>query len=256
MSRETVPNRSEIPETFKFNLKALFVTPAAWEQEVNALEDAIGVLSAFEGRLGESPQILATALDVLAGLINRLGKVYTYASLSYAVDLRDQEAAMAAGRARALFSQFMAAQAFLDPELLFIGEEKLQRWMDEVERLRVLKHYADDLFRKQAHVRSVEVEQIMGLLGDPFSGVSETASVLTDADFVFEPAVASDGTELEVTQGSLKGILASPDRQARRTAYEHYCDQYLAYKNTLTSALATSIKQNVLTMRVRRYDST
>ncbi len=48
----------------------------------------------------------------------------------------------------------------------------------------MLEHYLDDLFRQQAHVRSGEVEQVMGMLSDPFQGVGQTASVLTDADFV------------------------------------------------------------------------
>ena len=42
----------------------------------------------------------------------------------------------------------------------------------------------------------------------------------------------------------------------RRTAYERYTDQYLAHKNTLTNNLLTSVKQNVLQMRARRYNST
>ncbi|MEZ4515739.1 MAG: M3 family metallopeptidase [Chloroflexota bacterium] len=50
--------------------------------------------------------------------------------------------------------------------------------------------------------------------------------------------------------------MASPDQEVRRTAWQSYHDQYLAYKNTFASNLATSIKQNVLKMRVRRYPTT
>ncbi|MGC9469556.1 MAG: M3 family oligoendopeptidase, partial [Anaerolineae bacterium] len=256
MAQETVPTRDEIPDQYKFNAPSMFASEAAWEREVEELGDAIRVLAAFEGRLGEGPEVLAKALDVMAVLTERLGKVYVYASLSYAVNMRDQAAAMRVGRARDLFGRFAAAQAFFDPELLFIGQEKLARWMDQEPRLEILRHYVDDLFRKQAHVRSTEVESLLGMLSDPFSGVSSIAGALTDADFVFEPAVASDGTEIEVTQGSLRKILGDPDREARRTAWEHYRDQYLAYRNTLATSLTTSLKQNVFRMRARRYDST
>ena len=120
----------------------------------------------------------------------------------------------------------------------------------------MLEHHVDDLFRQQAHVRSAEVEQVMGMLSDPFAGVGQTASVLTDADFRFEPAVAADGSTVEVTQGSLQGIYAGADREARRTAYASYNGKHLETKNTLATALTTSIKQNVFEMRARRYDST
>jgi oligoendopeptidase F len=112
------------------------------------------------------------------------------------------------------------------------------------------------LFRKQAHVRSAEVEELLGMLADPFSGVSATARVLTDADFQFEPAIASDGTEIPVSQGTLQKILSGKDRKARRTAWENYNDQFLAFRNTLATNLTTSIKQSVYEMRARRHNST
>jgi oligoendopeptidase F len=128
--------------------------------------------------------------------------------------------------------------------------------MREWPRLGLLRHYVDDLYRQQAHVRSPEVEELLGILGDPFSGPAMTAGVLTNADFAFAPAVDSEGREIPVTQGTLSKILAGSDREARRTAWEHYTDAYLAHKNTLASNLATSIKQSVFQMRARRYGST
>jgi len=59
-----------------------------------------------------------------------------------------------------------------------------------------------------------------------------------------------------VTQGTLQKLLAGADREVRRTAWESYTDAHLAFKNTLATSLATSIKQNVFHMRVRRHRST
>jgi oligoendopeptidase F len=94
------------------------------------------------------------------------------------------------------------------------------------------------------------------MLVDPFSGPSDVASALTNADSRFAPAVTSNGETLEVTQGTLQKILGSSDREARRTAWEHYADTYLAHKNTLATNLATSIKQDVFRSRVRSHAST
>ena len=256
MPTKTVPQRSEIEKKYTWNAESLFVSDAAWEVELIRLTDAIATLSAFEGRVAEGPEVLVGALDVMRGLIDRVGKVYTYASIDYAVDLRDQAAAMAAGRAEDVFGRFAAAQAFVDPELLAIGESMLRAWMAAEPRLAMLEHHVEDLFRRQAHVRTAEVEQILGMLQDPFAGVGQTASVLRDADFTFAPAVASDGSTVEVTQGSLDGIYAEADREARRTAYASYNGKHLEFKNTLATALTTSIKQNVFAMRARRHGST
>ena len=58
--------------------------------------------------------------------------------------------------------------------------------MQQDPKLAVYAHSFDDLFRRQAHVRSGEVEEVLGMLADPFSGPSNTASMLTNADFKFD----------------------------------------------------------------------
>ncbi len=183
MNATTVPQRNEIPKQYTWNAESLFGSDAAWEAELTCLQRAIVVLGAFKGRLSEGPTVLVAALDAMSNLADRLGKVVTYASYGYAVDLRDQQAALAAGRARDVYGRFIAAKAFIDPELLSLGEETVRSWIATEPRLAKLAHYVDDLFRRQAHVRSAEVEQVLGMLSDPFSGVEQTASVLTDADF-------------------------------------------------------------------------
>jgi len=256
MVNDSVLDREEIPERYKWNAPSVFPSWEAWEQEVAVLSEDLSDLSSFEGRLHKGPGVLADALDIVEALARRVGKVYVYALMNQAVDVRDQEAALATGKARGLFGKFLAQQAFLDPELLAIGKETLTVWMEEEPRLAEVEHYVDNLFRQQAHVRSAEVEQVLGLVADPFSGTQSTANVLTNADFEFQPAIDVNGEALEITQGSLKKILAGKDRKARRSAWSHYADEYLAHKNTLASNLETSIKQNVFEMRVRRYEST
>ncbi|MEM8861736.1 MAG: M3 family oligoendopeptidase, partial [Chloroflexota bacterium] len=58
-----------------------------------------------------------------------------------------------------------------------------------------------------------------------------------------------------VAQGTIRAILANPDREARRTGYTNYADTHLAYKNTMANALAAGIKRNVAIARIRGYES-
>ena len=234
-----VPLRSEIDERHKWNAPSVFASVDAWDAACGELRDDLPKLAAF-----------------LEDLILRAGRVGVYATMSHAVDMVDQKANRMASQARGLYGQLRAAAAFIDPELLALDRDELEVWMRERPRLALLRHYMDDLYRQQAHVRSPEVEELLGMVGDPFSGPAMTAGVLTNADFTFAPAVDREGREIPVTQGTLGKILAGSDREARRTAWEHYTDAYLAHRNTLASNLATSIKQSVFQMRARRYGST
>jgi oligoendopeptidase F len=256
MSEKRVPKRDEINHHFTWNAESVFASTEAWESEANALGQAIKEIGAWQGRLSEGPDVLRAALTEIYALVERVSKLFVYASLMAAVDRNDQPALERAGRGQGVYSQAMAAVSFVDPELLAIGRETLIDWLDQDDGLAIYRHYVENLFRKQAHVRSAEIEELMGLAGEPFAGASNTFSMLTEADFNFAPAKGAGGEELPVAQGVIDELLGNNDRQVRQTAYESYLDTYLAYKNTLTSNLATSIKVNVLEMRVRKHDST
>jgi oligoendopeptidase F len=251
-----VPTRNEIEEKYTWNAPSVYESVNAWEDAFQGILDSLPDLEEFKGRLANSPRTLADALEVHETIIKEAGKVFVYAGMSHAVEATDQEAAGRYNKVHGMTGKVQAAAAFIEPELLAIGREKLGVWMIEEPRLAIYEQYFDDLFRKQAHVRSPEVEELLGMLADPFSGVSGSAGMLTNADFQFKPATASDGTELPLSHGTIMKILARTDRSARRTAWENYTDLYLDHKNSLASSLATSIKQNVFLMRARGYTST
>ncbi len=256
MTEATLVQRSTIAPEHTWNAESVFATPEAWDAEAGALPAELESVVAYQGHLGDSPDKLVDGFEAFEALLGRVGRLLTYALMAHHVDTTEESAARRYGRAQGLFGQMLGSLGFIDPELLAIGREKLDGWIKTDRRVAVYEHYIDDLFRRQAHVRSTEVEQLLGMLADPFSGPRTTANLLTNADLPFAPAHDSAGNTLAMSQGMVDDLLGSPDREVRRTAWESQTDAHLAFKNTLASNLATSIKQNVFAMRARHYDST
>src|SRR6185503_9038545 len=205
--------------------------------------------------LGEGPDTFIEPMAEIEALSQRSTKVRVFASMSSAVDTADQTGAAMNSKAMSALAQVSAATSFVDPELLTVGEGKLHQWLNDDARMKLYEHYFNDLFRKQAHVRNAEVEELLGMLRDPFSSTSVTTSLLANADFKFKPARDRKNKKVELTQSTFDAILNGSDRKTRKTAWENYNDLYLKHKNTLANNLATSIKQNVFNMRARRFDS-
>lgn len=256
MAVTTLPLRNEIPDQYKWDDRSVFANQDAWQTEFDRVLADLAQLDPLRGKLATGPDSVANALELAQALQKRVWIVFVYASMSQAVDTQDQTAAAMFSRALGLAGQASAAFAFIDPELIAIGHATLNEWMAQTPRLQIYAHYFDNLFRKQRHVRSGEVEEILGLLADPFAGARTANDVLTSADMTFAPAVASDGSERQVAQGTIYTLLAEPDRELRRTSFENYRDAYLKFKNTSAAQLATSIKQNVFAMRARKFNST
>lgn len=250
-----LPLRSEIPVEQTWDLDSVYPTPADWEAACAELTAQLPALAAFRGRLAEGPATLLALLTPLqeAGVL--LGKIMIYASNGASVDTGDQVAAARAGQARTLMANYAAAVAFVDPELMAVGLAQVDAWIAATPELAFFSHYVDRLRLRQDHVRSGEVEEVLALTGDPFSGPYNIYGMLNNADMVFRPAVAADGTELEVGQASIGALVTHPDRAVRRSAWESYADGYLAFKNTHAATFTAGVKQNVFNARVRGYTS-
>lgn len=248
-------NRNEIPQQYQWNIESIFATPEAWETAVSQFQDQLKEISQFKGRLHEGATVLADYLTAADALATAVGKIYVYASLSYSVDTTNQKAAARNDQARGLYGMMMAAIAFAQPEMLTIGFTTLRKWLTEDERLADYGHYLDRLETQQAHIRSAEVEQVLGLVQDAFGTAAATHGILANADLKFETAVGSDDQTYDITQGTIGSLLSHADREVRRTAWEHYADAHLAFKNTMANALSAGVKQDVFYMRVRGYSS-
>ena len=90
--------------------------------------------------------------------------------MAYAVNTTDAEAAKRHGRVRASRAR-PRRRLLYRPGTARDRRGDAARWLAKTPRLAYLDHYVDNLFRKQAHVRSAEVEELLGMVADPFANV-------------------------------------------------------------------------------------
>jgi len=250
-----LPPRSAVPLPDTCDLTAVFPTPEDWEAEMGAIAAALPALERFRGRLASGPAVLADWFAESEALLQRFGRVRVYAGMGHSVDTGDEPAAARDARARGLGSRIAAATAFAPPEILAIGPDRLAAWVGQGPRLAVYAHAFDRLDRRRAHIRSAEVEELLGSLGDPFHTATATHGILADTDLCFAPARGADGAPREVAQGTIGALLADPEREVRRTAWEAYADGHRGVRSAMAACIATGVKQHVFLARARRYGS-
>ncbi len=255
MTQSTLPARADIPQEQTWDAERVYATREAWDADYQTAEAEIARLEDHRGHLADGPGALLAYLDDLSALAARVQKLFFYAVMATSVNTGDQQASALLGRVTGLMGQAAAAWAFAEPEMIAISEGTLRGWPAQDERLDVYAHLVDDLFRKQAHVRSAEVEEILGMLVDPLKSVEETASLLANADLTFAPATSSSGEALPVAQSTINARLHSADREERRSGWEHYQDAYLAHRNAFAGNLLVAFKGDVLKARARRFET-
>ena len=255
MEMKSLPPRSNVPQEETWNLESVFPTVSAWKIAKEEVESQIPSLSAFKGRLNESPQVLAEFFSIYEKTYRQALLVMIYGMLESAVDSTDQQALARAGQGQNVMVQISAATSFLNPELMDIGLNTLRDWMTRDDRLGHLGHFIDELEREKEHLRSDEVEQVLAFASEPLSGFYRAYTALTNADLSFQDAEDYAGGTYEVGQSSIDALLTHSDRKVRQTAYSSYAEGYNAFKNTIASIQLGGIHRDTFNARIRRYPS-
>ena len=255
MARKDLPTRQDIPLEETWNLESIFPDVDAWKEAYRQLESRLSELDVYRETLIEGPETLLEGLKLREQLLRRAEQVGMYGMLASAVDMSDQEKLARAGQGRGLMARAGAAVSFYEPLIMSLGRDTLEEWMDAEPALAGYRQYFSDLQRQQEHYRSPEVEQVLALSADPLSSVPEAYGALTNADLAFEPAVTGEGEEQEIGQSNIDSLITDPDREIRRTAWEHYADAYLAHRNTLAAVQTGAFKRDVYRARARRFNS-
>jgi oligoendopeptidase F len=246
--------RDDFPPESKWNPEAVYADWKAFEADFEAAQADLPKLAAFKGRLKEGPAVVADFYEEWERQVPRAIKLAMFAQFAMAVDNADQEPKAYVGQVIGLMGQATAMTAFVEPELVEIGDVILE-WTEQEPRLEKHYHLFHDLLRMKEHSRSAEVEEILGMLQEPFGQLRRTASELSESDIKFKPAKNAEGKEFPVTQGLLMKNATNPDREIRRQAWENFCDGYRSHINTFASNYLTYVKTQVFNTRVRGYNS-
>jgi oligoendopeptidase F len=252
---KSLPSRSEIPVEDTWRLEDIFPTDEAWEQEFQEVKKMIPNILNYQGKLGESADVLYDALQYQDELSMRLGKLYTYAHMRYDQDTTNSFYQGLNDRASNLYSEAASAMSFIVPEILSIDENKLKTFLEEKEELRLYEHALDEINRQRPHVLSAKEEALLAQAAEVMASPSNTFGMLNNADLTFPTIIDENGDEVEVTHGRYIRFLESEDRRVRHDAFKAVYETYGKYKNTFASTLNGAIKKDNFFARVRNYKS-
>jgi oligoendopeptidase F len=250
----TIPTRSEIPESDKWDLTQLFVDVGKWQEHFAWLQRTYPKLQEWKGKVGESAQALAALLEFEKSLEVKMERVYHHASLQLAEDSTNNEYLARIGQVQNLLTKIGEASAFVVPEILAIDDQKFAQFIADpaLKDWRIKLH---KLRRMKPHVLSEAEERILALGSVALSGYDDTFSQLTDVDMKFGVLTDETGREKPLTQSSFSSFLVKRDPELRKRAFHQFYTEFRDHEYTLAASLAYSVKADVFHARARHYSS-
>lgn len=251
-----MPARSEIDDKFKWAVNDIYSSDEAWEKDYNSILELTGQPSELKGRMGESAGMLYKSLKEYEQVEYITERVYVYAFMKYYEDTGNSKYQEMSGKAQMAAMKVSEKYAFLEPELISIDTDVLDKYISEDERLGMYKHFIDDCLAGKKHTLSEKEEALLAKASQMSTVPNEVFSKFNNADVKFGRVKRENGQEDELTNGNFVTFMESQDRAVRKAAFEALYKQYGAYINTIAAVFYGNVKQAMFYADAREYKST
>jgi oligoendopeptidase F len=250
-----IPQRSEIPDKYKWRLEDIYPTDSLWEYDFSRVESLLPEMEKFKRHLTESGKTLLDCLVMQDSIWNIMDRIYVYAYMKLDEDTRISKYQELSDRAASLNIKVRQAVSFIDPEILSIPQSTLDDLMEQEKGLALYGHYIDNIIRKRAHTLSAPEEELLAQVGNIARIPRTIFTMMDDADIKFPFIKDEEGNEVQLTRQRYSKFLESTDRGVRKDAMDAYSQAYLSYLNTLGVTLAGSINKDIFYARAQKYNS-
>ena len=250
------PERKDVSDKDKWNLSDIYPSIEAWQSDIKKLSGEVDKLSAYQGKLGESADVMFTALSTSSNLFKTLSKAWTYASNFSNEDLNNSEAQAMMQQMTALGTKFGEVTAYYEPEILQIPKEKIEMFFKEKPELaKDFNMYIDNIQRLRAHTLTEAEEKILASFGLISDVQSDVYDIFTNAEKPFPKVTLASGEEVELTPSSYTRYRTLENRADRVKVFETFFNGYGEFKNTLGANLGGKVKKDWVYAKNRKYDS-
>ena len=252
-STPQIPIRSEIPEADTWDLTSIFKTEEEYGKSFSDLKNSYSKIAEFKGRLGDSPETLQKCLEFEKSLQETAERLSHYSSLKNSEDSSNNENLSRRAELTNLLTKVHEVASYINPEIQAIPDEKFQRFLDNP-MLANWKISLSKLRRYKPHTLSEPEERLLTLSASVIHGHSETFSQLTNVDMRFG-TINEEGHDVALSQSTYISFLHKTDRDLRRKAFHQFYQEFDDHKYSLASALASSVRADVFSAKVRNYPS-
>ena len=244
-----------IDPKYTWDLTEIYPSVEAWERARDAVMQDFEKLEERRGTLGDSADSLYTAMQMFSDAYRNSARVSVYASLMRDEDLRITETQERAQLGDIMFARFSEATAWIQPEVLKVGREVIESYINEDNRLAPFAFQLDDSLRNAPYTLGEEAEETLAYFTQSFSAPSDIYSLIANSDIPWPTVTLSDGEEHRIDSQGYGRWRQSENRDDRKMVFDAFWNKWAEYRNSVGKVLSTHLQTQVSLAKARNYDS-
>lgn len=239
-----------------WDLTDLYATPQDWDASFDKTSARADSLPRYRGTLGGGANAMLEGLVAISDTQREARRLLAYAFLKSDEDIRVGANIERKEKAQTLFTTIEQKTAWVAPDILVIGADKVQRFRAENSTLdQRFGFFLADTLRAAPHTLTPEVEDVIAATDTIRSRPGSTREVLADAEFPAPTIRLADGSSARLDASAYEKYRASSDRADRKKVFDAYWGAWKTLEGTAGSLLTTSILGDHFVAQEHKFSS-
>ena len=136
-----------------------------------------------------------------------------------------------------------------------MSHEQIEKFISEEKGLEVYARDIRESLEKKKHILSKKEENLLSKFSEIFANSENTYDIFTNAELKYGKLINEEGKEEELTDANYTKFLKSKNENVRKQAFNLMYGGYKKYINTISELYLSRVKYDVITSKVRKYES-
>ena len=251
----SLTERKNIPVEYTWRVEDIFPDIEAWKKEIAHVEDMAGQLETLSVNWTGSAKRMLALLEHVDSIRQAMTKLNSYASLQNDSDLGDSAFQQMKGDAETLQVQLQAKTAFMEADILGLGEEAFDRYVTQEPGLKAYSFKIKDVLRNKDHILPAAEEQIYSFSGLFSTTPKVVSGILNNVELPQPDVILSTGKKITLNYANYVLYRADKNPDDRGLVMTTYWANHKKFENTFAALLNGALNEHFFNARVHRYSN-
>jgi len=240
----------------RWDLSDLYPSADTWAASYRATRSAAEKIGVLQGTLGTDAAAMRRALSTISDLRRDAARLSAYANLSGDEDLRVAAAQERRQQAQALRTLLSENSAWLAPEVIAIGRERVDAFLaqDAVLRQR-FGFFLEDILRNAPHTLGPEAEAVLAASGNVLEQPNNVYRQFANSELPFPEIELAGGEKTRLNQAAYERLRTATSRTERKAVFDAFWGAWKSYQGTMGANLNAQVIGDVYAARAQHFDT-
>lgn len=247
--------REQIQLKDKWDLSKMFKDEEEFEKSLKDVDILLKEVLKCKNHIMDNKESLLNFYQSYEKMERLLDKVIIYSRLLYDTDTTNSHYQSLKLKTDKISEKISNELSFIAPEMLKVDYQEVLNMIKDDERFNEYLFDLESMFRYQKHTLSEREEEIITRASNALGTGSEVFNNLDNTDINLGMIKDEEGNLVELTNSNYNRYMMSKDRNVRIDAFNHMYTYFKNLKNSLSSCLKGTIKEDFFISEIKKFNS-